>query len=121
MIQKIFLCEDSIEGIFTGVYNAWESRYPKDYIKLSSEQESNYELFSETIDVETDIEKASKVARTIENDLVKWYILVSFKRHVQMEKIKRMPFLEPLILGWLQNPRSLMDNLKKIVYVEYLN
>jgi len=66
MNTKIFVCEDSVEGIFTGVYNAWESKYPKSNIKLTNCQDGNYELFSEYIQVETDFEKAKKVARTIE-------------------------------------------------------
>lgn len=26
-LMHIFLCEDSIDGIFTGIYDAWASRY----------------------------------------------------------------------------------------------
>ncbi|MFA9376294.1 MAG: TIGR03915 family putative DNA repair protein [Lachnotalea sp.] len=67
MNNKIYICEDSIEGIFTGVYNAWESKYPKEYIKLTNDFESNYELFSEYTNVVTDFDKAKKVARTLQN------------------------------------------------------
>lgn len=66
MNKNIFICEDSIEGIFTGVYNAWESKYPKEYIKLTNDNQSNYELFSEYSNVVTDFEKANKVARTLQ-------------------------------------------------------
>ena len=34
----VFLCEDSPEGIFTGVYDAWESRLGHNNISLRSEE-----------------------------------------------------------------------------------
>ena len=66
MNQQIFLCENNIEGIFTGIYDIWDSRLPKEGIKLSCDEEGNYELFSEYIHVKTDILKADKVAKTIQ-------------------------------------------------------
>lgn len=61
----IFLCEDSIDGIFTGVYDAWASRYGHGNIALTTCPPDNYTLFSEYITVETDYEKSEKVARTL--------------------------------------------------------
>lgn len=41
----VFLCEDSPEGIFTGVYNAWESRLGHNNISLQIHtREENYDL-----------------------------------------------------------------------------
>lgn len=65
---RIYRCEDSIDGIFTAVYNAWASQYGHDYIKievLNEDQPVNMELFSEYISVNTDTEKSKKVARSI--------------------------------------------------------
>ena len=42
----VFLCEDSPEGIFTGVYDAWESRLGHNNISLQIHTgEENYDLF----------------------------------------------------------------------------
>lgn len=65
MNQTIFLCEDSLEGILTGVYDAWDSRVGHDHVKLLCEGEWELELFSVYRTVETDREKAEKVLRTI--------------------------------------------------------
>lgn len=63
--MRIFLCEDSIDGIFTGIYDAWASRYGHKNIKLSINDTITYELFSEYITVTPDSEKSEKVGRTI--------------------------------------------------------
>ena len=63
--MHIFLCEDSIDGIFTGIYDAWASRYGHKNVKLCINDTITYELFSEYITVTPDSEKSQKVGRTI--------------------------------------------------------
>ena len=60
-----YLCEDTPEGIFTAVYDAWAAKIPDDRLHLMTEQEMNFSLFTEYRQVETDQEKAVKVARSI--------------------------------------------------------
>lgn len=61
----VFVCEDSIEGILTGVYDAWDSRYGHDNIRLMVAPVINIELFSEYITVAPNLEKSEKVRRTL--------------------------------------------------------
>lgn len=61
----IFLCEDSIDGIFTGVYDAWASRYGHANVALTTHMPDNYSLFDEYITVSCDPVKSTKVARTM--------------------------------------------------------
>ena len=70
----IFVCEDSLDGILTGIYDAWEFKIQHknlshDDIRLSSKEPENYELFAEYLSVETSFEKAQKVSRTISQKL----------------------------------------------------
>ena len=67
--MTIFLCENSLYGIMTGVYDAYASRLGYDNIKLQTEDEMNRELFAEYVEVKTDPEKAEKVLRTIRREL----------------------------------------------------
>lgn len=70
MEQYIFQCEDSLDGIFTAIYNAWESGYGHKNIQIQIiDQIVNYQLFSQYIPVITDYEKSEKVARTIKNKI----------------------------------------------------
>lgn len=61
----IFLCEDSIDGIFTGVYDAWASLYGHANIALTTHTPDNYSLFDEYIATPSDPAKSAKVARTL--------------------------------------------------------
>ncbi len=71
--KRIYICEDSIESIFTAIYDAWESRYGHDNIRLdmktNSELGYSMELFSDYIYVISDEEKATKVARSIQQKI----------------------------------------------------
>ena len=66
----IFICEDSLDGILTGIYDAWtykiqHKELSHDDIRLASCEPENYELFSDYLRVEPSAEKAEKVSRTL--------------------------------------------------------
>lgn len=61
----LFQCEDSIDGILTGIYDAWDSRLGHANVGLRVNAQADMELFAEYRVVETDGEKAAKVARSI--------------------------------------------------------
>lgn len=63
--MMLFLCEDSVDGIFTGVYDAWASGLGHSNVGLRLQTLTNMELFAEYCTVKTDSEKAEKVARSI--------------------------------------------------------
>ncbi|WP_343209494.1 TIGR03915 family putative DNA repair protein [Anaerolentibacter hominis] len=62
---RIYLCEDSVDGILTGIYEGWMSRYGHDYVKIKVNQQETLELFSEYVTVAADEEKSQKVGATI--------------------------------------------------------
>lgn len=66
MEQEIcLLCEDSLEGIFTGVYEAYRRHLKPRYTHLQTGGIGNYSLFTEYIEIETESSKAEKVMRTL--------------------------------------------------------
>lgn len=66
---RVFLCEDSLTGILTGVYDAWDSRLGHENVRLSAGENENLELFCEYEQVEPDVEKAGKVLRTVQRKM----------------------------------------------------
>ena len=62
---RVFQCEDTLTGILTGVYDAWDSRLGHEHVRLSTVCDGNLELFCEYVQTEPDTEKAEKVIRTI--------------------------------------------------------
>lgn len=65
----ILLCEDSLEGIFTGIYKAYERKENHAECRLQAGDIDNYQLFAEYVEIETEEELAKKVSRTICRDL----------------------------------------------------
>ena len=62
---RIYQCEDSVDGIFTAVYDAWDSRLGHQNVSLRIESNMNLELFADYHAVVTAHEKAEKVARSV--------------------------------------------------------
>lgn len=65
MEEKILICEDSLEGVLTAVYQAYAWRLDKDHVFLQIGEEGNLRLFAEYITVMPEAEKAKKVISTI--------------------------------------------------------
>jgi len=65
--EIILVCEDSVEGILTGVYHAYELRRNHETIHLQTSEIENYRLFSTCQTVTADEAKSIKVLRTIYN------------------------------------------------------
>lgn len=69
---RIYQCEDSIDGIFSAVYEAGLSRYGHKYIRIepqSATNPPNIELFSEYVPVKTDSSKVTSVIRAVKNKI----------------------------------------------------
>ena len=61
--MKIYHCEDSLEGIFTAIYNTYEDHcIIRDTMVTTIEENL---LFSESVEVIPDPEKTVKVIRTL--------------------------------------------------------
>ncbi len=70
---KIFQCENSIDGIFTAIYQAWSSGYGHANVRIEEQCErnnyNNIELFSEYNLVKTNLEQAIMVSRSIKSKI----------------------------------------------------
>lgn len=67
--QTVLCCEDSMEGILTAVYEAYEGRYGSEAVRIVLEAEPEPRLFCEYRRVEPDEEKEKKVIRTLRREL----------------------------------------------------
>ncbi len=65
----ILICEDSIEGILTGIYEAYALRISHDKISLQIGEEENFRFFTTYRKVVPDVIKAEKVMRTLKQRL----------------------------------------------------
>lgn len=63
--KTVLICEDSMEGIFTAVYDGWLDGAENREVEVRVCAPENLELFCTYRRIETDCEKAGKVMRTI--------------------------------------------------------
>lgn len=67
-VIDVFLCDDSLEGIFSAIYKAWEAGTSHTDVRCKS-SDMNYSLFENFINTQTDISLSDKVIYTIKNKL----------------------------------------------------
>ncbi len=68
--MHIFICENSIDGIFSGIYRAYASQYGHNNIRLTTQDSlDTYELFCEYEEISVDMENSHKVADTLRTRL----------------------------------------------------
>lgn len=71
--KRVYQCEDTPDGIFSAIYDAWASRYGHKYIEIREnipgEDFHDMELFTEYINVPADSNKAGKVAESIRSKI----------------------------------------------------
>lgn len=67
--KYVLVCEDSMDGIFTGVYDGWKLGKAGQKVELYMGEPEQRELFCSYRLIEPDPEKAEKVARTVRSRL----------------------------------------------------
>lgn len=67
--KHVFYCENTMEGIFSGVYQAWDARVGHGNVELRVQEPDNMELFVVFHQVKTSLSDAEKVRRTIARQL----------------------------------------------------
>ncbi len=65
MEEKYIICEDSLEGIFTAVYDAYALREGHGHLHVQVGEEDNYRLFAQYLYSRPDEDKTDKVVRTL--------------------------------------------------------
>ena len=67
--KKMLICDDTMEGIFTAVYDGWRWGNRGFSVGIAVREPDYPELFTENLEIISDSVKAFKVARTINNRL----------------------------------------------------
>lgn len=66
--EKYLICEDSLEGILSGIYQAYARKEDHEHLHIQIGEEDNLRLFAEYIRIVPNAEQAVKVSRTISRD-----------------------------------------------------
>lgn len=98
--QTIYLCEDTPDGVFTVIYDAWAAHIPDDKLKLRTERMHSYELFSDYVYTQTDYGKAVKVARSVSRKISREAYDMMYKATLSYEEDKIDAIYRFLKLGF---------------------
>lgn len=99
MERTIFQCEDSTDGIFTGVYDAWASGLGHDNVGLQVKDNGNYELFARYVDTPPDAQKALKVARTLKKKMGEEEYGFIFQASLSKDSEKADPIYRMIVMA----------------------
>lgn len=113
MEYTILICEDSIEGVFTGIYEAYARHLSSADTFLQIGEEAELRLFSEYITVQAEKSKAEKVSRTLrevmgEMDLGQIYLALASE---DSEKSQAVYQVVVQALADRKRAGSVLDNL----------
>lgn len=100
MNQTIFLCEDTPDGVFTAIYDAWAAHIPREQLKIRVEAMHSFEFFSDYVYVQTDYEKAVKVARSVSRKICREAYDMIYKASLSYEEDKIDAIYRFLKLGF---------------------
>ena len=89
MDKIVYLCEDTPDGIFTAIYDAWAARLPDDRISIRVERNYSMELFAKYRYVQTNMEKAVKVARSVKSKISQeaYYMIYNASLSYEEDKV----------------------------------
>ncbi len=113
MEEYYLVCEDSLEGIFTGVYNAYLMGKSREQIHICLGKDENYRLFAVYEDCIPDEERAGKVAKTIIRKFGLDAYLSICRALASREKDKGEAIYRTIIAGLgMKDGGKLMDRLQ---------
>ena len=112
MEEYYLICEDSLEGIFTGIYDAYLLKKPHSQIHICVGQEENYRLFAVYEKHMPDEQKAVKVARTIGREVGGEAYMSICRALASPEADKGEAVYKTIVSGLsMNNRKDLMGNL----------
>lgn len=112
MEEYYLVCEDSLEGIFTGIYDAYLLKKPHEQIHICVGEERNYRLFAVYEDHKPDEQKAVKVARTIGREFGSEAYMSICRALASPEADKGEAVYKTVVAGLkMRNKKDVMGNL----------
>jgi len=111
-METYLICEDSLEGVFTGIYDAYLLKRPHENIHIQIGEEENIRLFAEYHPVYPDPGKSAKVARTIGQKFGCEGYMSICRALASPDKMKGEAIYKMIVDGLsMKNPLDIMGNL----------
>ena len=112
MEEYYLICEDSLEGIFSGIYEAYRMKMPHEQIHLCVGEDENYRLFAVYRECPCEPVKAAKVAKTIVEKFGEETYLSICRALASPEPDKAEAIYKTVVAGLqMKNMHDVMGNL----------
>lgn len=112
MEEYYLVCEDSLEGIFTGIYDAYLKKKPHEQIHICVGEEENYRLFAIYETCYPDEKKTASVAGTIIREFGREAYLSICRALCSGDPDKGEAVYKAVVAGFsMKNKKELMGNL----------
>ncbi|NLL77080.1 MAG: DNA metabolism protein [Clostridiales bacterium] len=112
MEEKYLVCEDSLEGIFTGIYEAYSLKEDHNHLHIQIGEEENLRLFASYTGIIPDSGKAVKVSRTINKELGEETYMCICRALASEDRDKGEAVYKTVVCGLhMKNGRQVMGNL----------
>ena len=106
-MKKVFICEDSISGIYSGIYDAWKLALQDEMVGIAIQGMVEQELFSNYVEVVVNEKKTIAVENLIKKHLgseVYWNIYHALLSHDEKKG--------DAVLGMMLEARKIPDSKK---------
>ncbi len=114
--ETVLLCEDTLDGIFTGIYEAYQFKKDNaieshDLIHLAVNEPPVQRLFTDYVKIKSDFEKSAKVSRTLKKSLggVTYYNLCLAASAAFEDKADAV--YHTVVLGLKEHDANVLDRL----------
>ena len=108
----VFECEDTPDGIFTAIYDAYASRLGHENIRLSCQNDSAHELFCTSRTIFTDVHKSQAVRRTLQEHFSPADYTILCEAALSIDSLPNLPIdkaeaiYKTVVLGLLHAPKE---------------
>lgn len=111
MDKIILICEDSMEGVFSAIYEAYARKCNPETTYIQVGETDNYELFATYIETDADAERTIKVSKTINREFGEETFLFFCRALASKDKEKGDAVYHVLAHGLkMHNRRRAMEN-----------
>lgn len=115
-MKRILVCDGSVDGIFTAIYEAYDMRYGHEHIQITEacEEGMPYEMFAEYVEIVTNYERSEKVASTIRKK-ISTQAYESIVRAALSNAKHRSDLIYRFVILGLREGKSVLQNLSNEV------
>lgn len=113
-MKYVYVCNDSIIGIFSGIYDAWKTRLGEDELGIALKGAVDQEFFCEYLEVEENQKKSIAV-----ENLIKKHLGEQAYYYIYHTILSNDPKKADVVLGMMLESRKIKDSTKIMQHLSH--